>query len=91
MEEAKKQNRISDTVEEDNTKSIKGEQTIGAVIGCTNLNVRMMPSLESEVIQIIGCDSNVMVDISESTTDFYKIHTSLGAEGYCMKAFIEIQ
>ena len=31
------------------------------------------------------------IDAGESTEDFYKIYTAIGAEGFCQKEFITIK
>lgn len=65
-----------------------GEPIIGKVAGCKNLNVRKDPSSEADVLGTIPADSEVMIDESESTSDFYKVYTESGTEGFCMKQYI---
>ena len=63
----------------------------GVVVGCFNLNVRTGPSKDFDVICEIPSDSEVEIDESESSGDFYKICTASGVEGFCMKKFIEVK
>ena len=61
---------------------------IGTVIDCTRLNVRQEPNKESDIICEIPVYSEVTIYEDESTTDFYKVCTAAGAEGFCMRGFI---
>lgn len=63
----------------------------GVVSGCKMLNVRKESSKESDVITILNEDSEVQIDESETSDEFYKIVTPTGVEGYCMKKFIIIK
>lgn len=66
-------------------------QVYGTVVNCKNLNVRKRPNQKSESVLIIGAESKVKVDKSKSTAEFYKVCTASGAEGYCMKQYVQIQ
>ena len=63
---------------------------LGNVI-CAKLNVRKHPSIEAEIEAEIIKSTEVSIDESQSTDKFYKICTSAGIEGYCMKQFIELK
>lgn len=63
---------------------------IGTVTNCKNLNVRKSPNQASESIQIICSGSEVKIDKSKSTAEFYKVCTAAGVEGYCKKQFIKV-
>lgn len=66
-----------------------------ATVSCKNkLNVRKEPSKNSEVLCVINKDTQVAVDIVNSTDDFYKViidHNNKLVEGYCMKQFITVK
>ena len=62
----------------------------GVVVKCAKLNVRVKPSKESTVCYILNNGESVMVDLDESTEDFYKVYT-INMDGYCMKEFIDIK
>ena len=66
------------------------EPTVGTVVDCPRLNVRVKPRANADVVCIIERDSKVMIDEENSTENFYKICTEVGIEGYCMKQFIDI-
>lgn len=67
------------------------ETKYGVVADCENLNVREAPNPDATVVKIIDKDSEVMIDESESTDDFYKVCTASGVEGFCMKQFIAVR
>ena len=60
----------------------------GRVFACSRLNVRANPSKGAAVVCEIPCDTEVEIDESCSTDDFYKICTASGIEGYCVKSYI---
>ncbi len=66
------------------------EPTIGIVTDCVKLNVREDANPTAMIVGTIGADTELVVDMAESTDDFYKVITSAGIEGYCMKRFITI-
>ena len=82
----------SDMNEEENTEEepkpiIRVEGTVG---NCDRLNVRVKPSKDSTVCYILNNGDSVMVNLEESTEDFYKVYT-INMDGYCMKQFINIK
>lgn len=68
-----------------------GEPLVGIVINCKNLNVREQPDGEADVLGTIPADSEVLIDESESTSEFYKVCAVSGLEGFCMKKYIAVQ
>jgi len=62
----------------------------GFVTDCVNLNVREEPSLDAHIVGTISGSTNLMVYEEESTDDFYKICTTSGVEGFCMKRYITL-
>lgn len=69
---------------------VTNDKIIGVVTECVKLNVRKEPSLDAEILTEILIGTEVQVDISESTADFYKICTEAGVEGYCMRDHINV-
>lgn len=67
------------------------EINIGIVTGCKKLNIRERPTVKAPVVCEAVCETELMVDENESTEEFYKVYTSAGIEGFCMRKFIEIQ
>ena len=65
--------------------------TVGFVDNCERLRVRKESNVDSEELCIINKLSEVVIDLDNSTDYFYKVTTSEGVEGYCMKKFITIK
>lgn len=55
------------------------------------LNVRADADSNSEVLGIIKKDAEVMIDLEESTDEFYSVCTESGLYGFCMKEFIDLK
>lgn len=65
--------------------------TLGLVDGCDKLYVRKEGNKDAEYVSIINKSDEVVIDLENSTEYFYKVKTSDGIEGYCMKKFITIK
>lgn len=63
----------------------------GIVTDCIRLNVRTGPSKDYDVLCELLSNTEVQIDESESSDDFYKICTVAGIEGFCMKKFIKVK
>lgn len=61
----------------------------GTVSGCTLLNVRENPSLNAKILSTIKKDSTVLVDLVNSTDEWYKVIVN-DQEGFCMKQYITL-
>lgn len=64
---------------------------IGLVANCKRLNIREGPTVDAPVICEVACQTELMIEEADSTEDFYKVCTTAGIEGFCMKKFIAIQ
>lgn len=64
--------------------------TIGVVSSKTSLCLREMPEPTGKIIATLNPGTELEIDEVESTDDFYKVCTSAGLEGYCMKKFINL-
>lgn len=62
----------------------------GIVTNCLRLNVRKEPYFDADILCTIDASTNLIIDEEESTDEFYKICTSAGIEGYCVKTYITI-
>ena len=76
---------------EESQKVEEAVETVGFVDNCERLRVRKESNVDSEELCIINKLSEVMIDLDNSTDYFYKVTTSEGVEGYCMKKFIIIK
>lgn len=76
-----------------NETSANPKDTIGSgvVTDCLRLNIRKEPNLDAEVLTVIDLLSEVVVDMAASTEEFYKVTTSTGVEGFCLKKHIALQ
>ena len=62
----------------------------GVVVDCLKLNVRNAPNAKADVVCVIDASTKFVIDVAESTDEFYAICTESGAEGYCMRKFVKI-
>lgn len=76
---------------EESQKVEESIPTVGFVDNCECLRVRKESNVDSEELCIINKLSEVVIDLDNSTDYFYKVTTSEGVEGYCMKKFITIK
>lgn len=61
----------------------------GVVAGCAKLNVRAEPNLFAEIICVLDVSSEMAIDVENSDSEWFKICTATGIEGYCMRKFVE--
>lgn len=66
------------------------EEIIGIVTECLKLNIRKEPNKDSEVIAVVNCTDNLVIDAENSTDGWYAVATVSGIDGFCMKKFIAI-
>lgn len=62
----------------------------GVIDGCDRLNIRSEASKTSDIIGTITKEDTLVIDENKSTEDFYKVTTSNGLDGYCVKQFVKI-
>ena len=70
--------------------NVENNEIIGKVSGFENLYVRKEASKDSEPVGIVTDKDDISIDVARSTDDFYKVITSNGLEGYCVKEFGKI-
>lgn len=87
------ENVIEETINEEliNESPVVIEEVKGYITNCLKLNVRAEASKAAEVLCVLEDDAEVIIDLENSTVDFYKVCTSAGVEGYCMKKFIAVK
>lgn len=69
----------------------KGMTDMNGIVNCIRLHIHAEPNLESEIVCKVRYLTEVEIDLEESTEDFYKIYTAIGAEGYCEKDLLTIK
>ena len=67
------------------------DRKLGYVSGCTKLNVRAAAKFDANIICEIHCGTEVEINEEESSGDYYKVCTSSGIEGFCMKTYITVE
>ena len=51
---------------------------------------RILHDIHADVAVVIDALTQVCVDLDASTEDFYKVTTSDGIEGFCMRKYIAL-
>ena len=69
---------------------VENNEVIGKISGFEKLYVRKEANKDSEPVGIVTDKDDLSIDIVHSTDDFYKVITSNGLEGYCVKEFVKI-
>ena len=99
---SKKQYNKPETIVETNTPVVFTEERVsepeppaepvyGVVFNCEKLNVRNAPSKESEVVCKIDKDTECMIDLDTSTSDWLHVYLADGIEGFCMKDYVKVK
>ena len=70
--------------------NVENNEVIGKISGFEKLYVRKEASKDSEPVGIVTDKDDLSIDVARSTDDFYKVITSNGLEGYCVKEFVKI-
>ena len=84
-------NEEVETVEEAvETVEEKIESVTGMVDYCAKLNVRSAPDLDGDVVASLPKRTEVEIDLTKSTSDWYYVCTSAGIEGFCMRQYIYV-
>lgn len=81
---------IEPEVKVEETKVEEPKFVTGIVTDCVKLNVREDPNSTAMILGTITAATELIVSKEESTEEYYKICTSVGLEGYCMKKFVTI-
>lgn len=66
------------------------ENLLIGVANCLRLHIHSEPNLESEIVCKLRYLTEVAIDLDESTEDFYKVCTAIGAEGFCEKELVTL-
>ena len=69
---------------------VENNEVIGKISGFEKLYVRKEANKDSEPVGIVTDKDDLSIDVIHSTDDFYKVITSNGLEGYCVKEFVKI-
>ena len=89
---SKKQYNKPETIIETDTPVVFTEERVyGVVFNCEKLNVRNAPSKESEVVSKIDKDTECMIDMDTSTSDWLHVYLADGIEGFCMRDYGKVE
>ena len=64
---------------------------VGTVINCGTLNVREEAVAGSKVLSIITSGASLKIDKEASTSEWFKVKTESGIEGYCARKYIALR
>ena len=70
---------------------IENNEIIGKITGFSKIYVRKEPNKDSEPVGTVSEEDDLSIDMEHSTEEFYKIFSSNGLEGYCVKELIKIE
>lgn len=73
---------------------MKADKANQIQLGCVSslrLHVYAEPTQDSEIVCKLRYLTEVEIDHSKSTDEYYKICTAIGAEGFCQKEFVTIK
>lgn len=64
------------------------ETVVGVIANCSKLNVRTAPVANAEVVSVLDVNTEVEIDVANSTDEWFCVCTAAGIDGYCMKKFV---
>ena len=70
--------------------AVEEETVVGVVIGCEKLNIRKEPAINSDVLCTVPVNAVLVIDVNESTNEWYSVITESGCNGYCMKKYVKV-
>lgn len=70
---------------------MRTETMLTGIANCLRLSIYSEPNIDSEIICKVRYLTEVEIDLDNSTDNFYKIYTAIGAEGFCLKKFVTIK
>lgn len=67
----------------------KMRRTFGIVTDCKKLNIRKEPAkVDGNIVCEVEAGTELMIDLPNSTNEWYHVYNSSGLDGFCMKEFI---
>lgn len=73
------------------SKPAKPTTVTGIVSGCVKLNVRVKPNITANPVCVVDAKTELKIDETKSNKDWFYVYTTAGAEGYCMRKFVEVK
>lgn len=73
------------------TKKEESSVSLGVVVGCTKLNIRKEPKIDSHVVLVVDAGAELkVIDVEKATGDWYKVITANKVHGFCMKKYVKL-
>ena len=66
------------------------EIIIGVVTNCNKLNIREKPVKADNIICELNKGTELMIDLDNSTDEWYRVYLESGITGFCMKEYVEV-
>lgn len=88
IENVIEENVVELDVQNNETIITENRPIIGHVYNCEKLHLRSSASKESESLCKLNKGDEIQILDSNESEEFYKVCTSSGLEGYCMKSYI---
>lgn len=88
MKERRNFTARSEEVEEVPVKPVEKKNRTGHISGCELLNVRKEPTLDAPVIAVLETLDSFVIQDEDDNSMFFKVKTSAGVSGYCLKKFV---
>ena len=60
----------------------------GFVANCSKLNVRVQPAAGADVVCILENATEIVINLDNSTDEWFSVCTAAGVEGFCMRKFV---
>lgn len=70
---------------------MKTKETLTGVTNVLRTHIHSEPDTNSEIVCKVRYLTEVLIDLDSSTTDFYKVYTAMGSEGFCRKDLVTIK
>lgn len=69
----------------------KREKVFGVIVDCAKLNVRAEANTGASVLYTVDRNGKLMVDVENSTDEWYSVCNKAGVSGYAMKKYISVK
>lgn len=81
---------VKPVVMEETVETVTLPNTVnGTVAHCAKLNVREKPIVNSDIVCVLDVMSEIKIDVTKSTENWFYVICATGAEGYCMREYID--
>ena len=76
-----------------NEPEVSEEKSVikGTVVNCAKLNIRKAPCVTSQILCTVDVNTEVSIDLDDSTNAWYNVYVNDSILGYCMKNYIAIK